>query len=88
MHKTRRGGGRDTQEKVRIRHGNGPGLLGVSRRRRYVKAEMVLNIQIRMGGDIEVRNECVRSTCYCSAKFGGVITIQQVHLSLAALIVS
>lgn len=26
---------------------------------RYVEAEMVLDVQIRMGGDIEVHNECV-----------------------------
>ena len=25
----------------------------------YVEAEMVLDFQIRMGGDIEIRNECV-----------------------------
>ena len=60
---------------MRIRHGNCPGLLSVSRRCRYVEAEMVLKIQIRMAGDVEVRNECVRSTCYCLAKFGGLIII-------------
>ena len=31
----------------------------MSMRCRYVKAEMVLNVQIRMSGDVEVRNECV-----------------------------
>lgn len=59
MHETRRDGGRDAQEKVRIRHGNCPGLLCMCGGCRYVEAEMVLDVQIRMGGDIEVHNECV-----------------------------
>lgn len=59
MHETRRDGGRDTQEKVRIWHSNGPGLLGMSGGCRYVEAEVVFDVQTGMCGDVEIRNECV-----------------------------
>ena len=47
----------------------------MSRGCRYVKAEMVLDVQVRMGSDIEIRNECVCNTCYCSARFDTITTI-------------
>ena len=30
---------------------------------RYVKAEVVLDAQTGVGGDIEIYNECVENTC-------------------------
>ena len=60
MHKTRRDRRHDAQEEVRVWHSNGPGLLSVSRRCRYIKAEvLVLDFQARMCGDVEVRNQCL-----------------------------
>ena len=59
MHETRRHRGLDTQEEVRIWQSNGPGLLSVSGGCCYIEAEVFFDIQTRMGGNVEVRNECV-----------------------------
>ena len=51
MHETRRDGWHDAQEKVRVWYGNGPGLLSMSRRCRYVEADVVLDVQAGMCSD-------------------------------------
>ena len=70
MHKTRRDGGRDAQEEMRIWHCNGPGLLSMSGRCRYVEAKVVLDVQTWMCGDAKIRNECVCNTFDTSAMPG------------------
>jgi hypothetical protein len=47
---------------MRVRYGNGDGLLGPSKGRRYVKAEVVFDIQALVGSDVEIRNERVRNS--------------------------
>ena len=60
MHKTRRDRRHDAQEEVRVWYSNGSGLLSVSRRCRYIKAEvLILDFQARMCGDVEIRNQCL-----------------------------
>lgn len=59
MHETRRDGWRDAQEEVRIWYSNGPRLLSMSGRCRYVEAEVILDVQAGMCGDVEICNECV-----------------------------
>ena len=60
MHKTRRDRRHDAQEEVRVWYSDGPGLLSVSRRCRYIEAEMlVLDFQARMCGYVKVGNQCV-----------------------------
>ncbi len=51
MHETRRDGWHDAQEEVGVWYSNGPGLLSMSRRCRYVKAEVVFDVQAGMCGD-------------------------------------
>lgn len=62
MHEARRNSWRNAQEEVRIWYSDGSGLLSMSGRCSYVEAEVVLDVQAGMCGDVEIHNECICNT--------------------------